>query len=85
MAKKCLKHGHFAERLLRPGLYDQLEEATLNAALAMGNVSTFNLDPSDSAFAKDAGWQATFDGLRARPRKRGERINEWRKRVPGTF
>jgi hypothetical protein len=70
---------------LRPGLYDQLEEATLNAALAMGNVSTFNLDPSDSAFAKDAGWQDTFDGLRARPRKRGERINEWRKRVPGTF
>jgi hypothetical protein len=35
MAKKCLKHGHFAERLLRPGLYDQLEEATLNAALAI--------------------------------------------------
>jgi hypothetical protein len=49
---------------------------------SVGNVTTFNLDPSDPAFAKDAGWQDTFDGLRARPRKRGERINEWRQRVP---
>ena len=31
---------------------------------------------------EEAGWQDTFDDLRVRPRKRGERINEWRKRVP---
>jgi Helicase conserved C-terminal domain len=49
---------------------------------AVGNVVTFSLDPSDPAFAKDAAWQDTLDGLRARPRKRSERINEWRKRVP---
>src|SRR5207244_9489198 len=48
----------------------------------VGNVTTFNVDPADPAFAKDPGWQDTLDDLRARPRKRGERINEWRKRVP---
>jgi hypothetical protein len=51
-------------------------------AETVGNVTTFALDPADPAFAKEAGWQDTFDDLRARPRKRGERINEWRKRVP---
>ena len=48
----------------------------------VGNVKTFAFDPADPAFAKEAAWQDTFDDLRARPRKRGERINEWRKRVP---
>jgi hypothetical protein len=48
----------------------------------VGDITTFNLDPTDPAFAKEPGWQDTFDDLRARPRKRGERINEWRKRVP---
>jgi hypothetical protein len=48
----------------------------------VGKVATFAFDPADPAFAKEAGWQDTFDDLRARPRKRGERINEWRKRVP---
>ena len=38
--------------------------------------------PNDPAFAKEPGWQDTFDDLRERPRKRGERIGEWRKRVP---
>ena len=51
-------------------------------AETVGNVATFAFDPADPAFAKEAGWQDTFDDLRARPRKRGERINEWRKRVP---
>jgi ERCC4-related helicase len=51
-------------------------------AETVGDVTTFNLDPTDLAFAKEPGWQDTFDDLRARPRKRGERINEWRKRVP---
>jgi ERCC4-related helicase len=48
----------------------------------VGDVVTFNIDPADPAFAKEAGWQDTFDDLRNRPRKRGERINEWRKRAP---
>jgi hypothetical protein len=51
-------------------------------AETLGDVTTFNFDPADPAFAKEPGWQDTFDDLRARPRKRGERINEWRKRVP---
>jgi superfamily II DNA/RNA helicase len=48
----------------------------------VGNVTTFTFDPADPAFARETGWQDTFDDLRARPRKRGERINDWRKRVP---
>ena len=52
------------------------------ARRTVGDVATFNFDPADPAFAKEAGWQDTFDDLRVRPRKRGERINEWRKRVP---
>jgi hypothetical protein len=48
----------------------------------VGDVTTFHLNPADPAFAKEPGWQDTFDDLRARPRKHGERINEWRKRVP---
>jgi len=51
-------------------------------AETVGNVTTFTFDPADPAFTKEAGWQDVFDDLRARPRKRGERINEWRKRVP---
>jgi hypothetical protein len=56
----------------------------LDAARAetVGRTPTFRLDPDHSAFAKEPGWQDTFDDLRARPRKRGERLNEWRKRVP---
>ena len=52
-------------------------------AETVGNVTTFAFDPADPAFGREAGWQDTFDDLRARPRKRGERINEWRKRVFG--
>ena len=48
----------------------------------VGDTATFRLDPNDPAFAKESGWQDTFDDLRERPRKRGERIGEWRKRVP---
>jgi hypothetical protein len=48
----------------------------------VGNVTTFTFDPADPAFARETGWQDTFDDLRARPRKRGERINDWRKRIP---
>lgn len=56
----------------------------LDAARAenVGDVATFRLDPNDPAFAKEPGWQDTFDDLRERPRKRGERLNEWRKRAP---
>ena len=51
-------------------------------AETVGDIATFRLDPNDPAFAKEPGWQDTFDDLRERPRKRGERIGEWRKRVP---
>jgi ERCC4-related helicase len=48
----------------------------------IGNVATFALDPADKAFARETGWQDTFDDLRLRRRKRGESLNEWRKRAP---
>lgn len=48
----------------------------------VGKAATFRFDPDHLAFAREAGWQDTFDDLRVRPRKRGERINEWRKKVP---
>jgi hypothetical protein len=49
---------------------------------SVGNVETFRLNPSDPAFAKDAGWEDAFDDLRIRPRKRGERLGDWRRDVP---
>jgi superfamily II DNA or RNA helicase len=51
-------------------------------AETVGRTPTFRINPTHPAFAKDTGWQDTFDDLRLRPRKRGERLNEWRKRVP---
>ena len=42
----------------------------------------FPTDPTDPAFGKEAGWDDTFDNLRARPRRRRERITEWRRKVP---
>jgi ERCC4-related helicase len=49
---------------------------------AIGRVRTYRFDPKNSAFAKDAGWDDAFDDLRIRPRKRGERLGEWRKNAP---
>jgi ERCC4-related helicase len=46
------------------------------------NVATFRLDPADPAFVKDAGWDDAFDDLRIRPRKRGERLGDWRRNAP---
>jgi SNF2 family DNA or RNA helicase len=59
-------------------------DVSLDGARAetVGKVATFRFDPNDPAFAKETAWQDTFDDLRARPRKRGERLTEWRKRVP---
>ena len=48
----------------------------------VGNVATFHLNPTDAAFAKDAGWDDAFDDLRIRPRKHGERLGEWRRNAP---
>jgi hypothetical protein len=48
----------------------------------LGDVATFQLNPVDPAFGKEAGWDDTFDNLRERRRKRGERITEWRRKVP---
>jgi hypothetical protein len=44
-----------------------------------GVVETFRFDPVHPAFAAEPGWADAFDDLRARPRRRGERLNEWRK------
>jgi hypothetical protein len=49
---------------------------------SVGNVETFRLNPADPAFTQDAGWDDAFDDLRVRPRKRGERLGEWRRDVP---
>ena len=49
---------------------------------AVGTVETFRLDPADPAFADEPGWADAFDDLRVRPRKRGERLNEWRRDAP---
>jgi len=49
---------------------------------SVGNVETFRLNPSDPAFSKDAGWEDAFDDLRIRPRKRGERLGDWRRDAP---
>jgi hypothetical protein len=51
-------------------------------AETVGNAATFRFDPGHAAFAREAGWQDTFDDLRERPRKRGERIGEWRRKAP---
>jgi len=48
----------------------------------VGKVPTFRLDPANPAFTKDAGWDDAFDDLRVRPRKRGERMAEWRRKAP---
>lgn len=48
----------------------------------VGEVATFLLDPADAAFAHDAGWEDAFDDLRIRPRKRGERLRDWRRNAP---
>lgn len=47
----------------------------------VGDVTTFRLDPENPAF-KDAGWDDAFDDLRIRPRKRNERLRDWRRNAP---
>lgn len=37
-------------------------------AETVGNAATFRFDPDHIAFAREAGWQDTFDDLRVRPR-----------------
>ncbi len=49
---------------------------------AVGDVATYHLDPDDPAFATDSGWNDAFDDLRTRPRKRGERVMDWRRDAP---
>ena len=48
----------------------------------VGRIVTYRLDPSDPAFSKDAGWDDAFDDLRVRPRKRRERVGDWRRNTP---
>ncbi|MFT8775154.1 MAG: DISARM system SNF2-like helicase DrmD [Gluconacetobacter liquefaciens] len=49
---------------------------------SVGRTDTYRLDPSNPAFSKDAGWDDAFDDLRVRPRKRGERLGDWRRNAP---
>lgn len=51
-------------------------------AASVGAVETYRFDPSMQAFAHDPGWLATFDELRDRRRRRGERLTEWRQSAP---
>jgi hypothetical protein len=48
----------------------------------VGRTATYRLDSSDPAFSRDAGWDDAFDDLRVRPRKRGERLGDWRRNAP---
>ena len=48
----------------------------------VGRAATYHLDPNDPAFSSDAGWDDAFDDLRVRPRKRGERLGDWRRNAP---
>jgi ERCC4-related helicase len=48
----------------------------------VGNVATYRLDPSSPIFSKEPGWQDAFDDLRVRPRRRGERLSDWRRHAP---
>lgn len=48
----------------------------------VGDVATFALDPAHEAFSADPTWQDAFDDLRTRRRRRGERINDWRRNAP---
>ncbi len=47
-----------------------------------GRIEAFRLDPSSPAFAEDAGWNDALDDLRVRPRRRGERVADWRRKAP---
>jgi ERCC4-related helicase len=48
---------------------------------SLGGIATFHFDPADAAF-REAGWNEAFDDLRVRPRKRGERLSDWRRDAP---
>jgi SNF2 family DNA or RNA helicase len=52
------------------------------SAEKVDRVETYRFDPEHAAFAREPGWADAFDDLRKRPRKRGERLNEWRKAAP---
>ena len=61
----------------RAGLsLDQSRGATV------GRTETYHLDPNDPAFSRDTGWDDAFEDLRVRPRKRGEKLGDWRRNAP---
>ena len=69
---------HVVATALRRADYD-LDKAEKGS---IGRVQTFLFDPAARAFTSEAGWDDVFDDLRTRPRKRGERIGEWRRNAP---
>jgi ERCC4-related helicase len=66
-----------AAALMRAG-YD-LDRAR---AGSISGIDSFRLDTAAEAFTRDAGWDDVFDDLRIRPRKRGERLGDWRRNAP---
>jgi ERCC4-related helicase len=48
----------------------------------VGTIDTYYLDPANPLFVNDAGWDDALDDLRNRPRKRGERLRDWRRDAP---
>lgn len=48
----------------------------------VGSIETYHIDPTNPVFVKDAGWDDALDDLRTRPRKRGERLRDWRRNAP---
>ena len=66
-----------AVALSRAGL--RLEDAK---GQSVGQIETFQLDPTHPAFSREGGWDDAFDDLRIRPRKRGERLTDWRRKAP---
>jgi hypothetical protein len=48
----------------------------------VGTIDTYYLDPTNPLFVNDAGWDDALDDLRSRPRRRGERLRDWRRDAP---
>ena len=48
----------------------------------VGTIETYYLDPANPLFVNDAGWDDALDDLRSRPRRRGERLGDWRRDAP---
>jgi hypothetical protein len=60
---------------------DELRRSLQRSRESVGPTETFQLDPTHPAFSNEGGWDDAFDDLRVRPRKRGERLTDWRRKA----